>query len=157
MGANWYHCISVFGYKIQVPEGTTYRKFVKKLWGPSGIVRDPFMITALLPDFHSRMEGADYDELTSFDNIADIVIGFYPDADLNKMIELNKELFEYITDNPIFEGIDIDSTPDFYSGIDWFEGVGESDSDDDSDPEDEEESDEESEDESNEESKENYE
>jgi hypothetical protein len=150
MGADWYNCFAFFGYKIQVPKGTTYRKFVKELWGPCGIVKDPFMITALLPEFHSRMEGADSDELSSLDDIANIVIGFHPKADLNKMVELNRDLSEYIKDNPIFEGITISSTPDFYSGINWFDCI-DDDSDDDSEYEPGE-SDEESEEESNEES-----
>lgn len=160
MGADWYYCFAFFGYKIQVPEGTTYRKFVKQLWGLSELVNVPFIITALLPEFHSRMEGADSDELSSLDDIADIVIGFYPKADLNKMVELNRDLSEYITDNPIFEGITISSTPDFYSGINWFDTI-DAESDDDSeyepeesdeDEDDEEETDEEETDEEEEES-----
>jgi hypothetical protein len=150
MGADWYFCFAFFGYKIQVPEGTTYRKFVKQMWGLAELVNVPFIITSLLPQFHSRMEGMDSDELSSLDDSANIVIGFYPSTDLDNMVELKRELFEYITDNPIFKGIDINSTPDFYSGINWFDTV-DADSDDDSEYEpgesDEEESDEEESDE----------
>jgi hypothetical protein len=152
MGADWYYCFSFFGYNIQVPQGITYRKFVKKLCGPGSIVKEPFMITALLPEFHSRMEGAD--ELSYLDHCANIVIGFYPSGDLNKMVELNKDLSEYITDNPLFEGITISSTPEFYSGINWFDNVVDYESDESDESEESEESEESDESDESEESEE---
>ncbi len=121
MGADWYSCGTFFGYKISVPEGTTYRKFVRDLSGLCDIIQSPFKITGLLANFHSRMEGMEADKREYLDNDANIIIGFRPDSCLSDIVELNKELLEYITDNPIFEGIDISKEPAFYSGIEWVE------------------------------------
>jgi hypothetical protein len=121
MVADWYYCETFFGYKIAIPDNTTYRRFIRALSGLCGIIKAPFKITGLLAEFHSRMEGMESDEREYLDNDADIIIGFKPDGDLSKMVELDRELLEYITDNPIFEGFDISDKPAFYSGIDWFE------------------------------------
>jgi cobalamin biosynthesis protein CobT len=99
------------------------------------------------------MEGMDYDDL-GLDDTANIILGFIPNADFTKMSELAKDLNEYITDNPIFEGVDFSKNAEFYSGISWEpedddDETYEEESDEESD--DEEESDEESDEEDDEE------
>lgn len=142
MGADWYYCETFFGYKIAIPDDTTYRRFIRDLSGLCEIIKAPFKITGILSNFHSRMEGMESDEREYLDNDANIIIGFRPDGELSRIVELNTELLEYITDNPIFEGFDIADKPAFYSGIDWFEYyLDYDDSDDESDEEDDDDSD----------------
>lgn len=133
MGADWYNTFSFFGYEIKVPSDTTYSKFVNRLFGPSSILEEPFTITGILTEFHSRMEGASDVELAQLNDYAHIVIGFYTVNDLVKMVELGRSLAEYIVDNPILKGLEIAETPRFYAGIEWFVNTYEEDSDNDSD------------------------
>jgi hypothetical protein len=78
------------------------------------------------------MEGINNKELEYLDNAASIIIGFSPNnIEFHKIIKLQKELFEYITDNPIFTGLEISTKFKFYSGINWFDNYcNESDTDD---------------------------
>ena len=135
MGADWYNAFSFFGYKITVPSDTTYPKFVNRLFGPSSILEEPFTITGILTEFHSRMDETSDAELALLNERAHIVIGFYPVNDLAKMAELGRSLAEYIVDNPLLNGLEIAETPRFYAGIEWFVDIYEenSDSDDDDD------------------------
>jgi len=54
------------------------------------------------------------------DRFASVVIGFVPDADLERTGSLAKELSEYVVDNPVFQGFDIGVAPRFFSGIEWY-------------------------------------
>ena len=144
MGADWYSCLSFFGYEIKVPEDTTYRKFVNKLFGIESILEKPFSIMGLLSEFHSRMEGMTSYELSEMDENAYLILGFFPTNDFTEMAELAKKLAEYITDNPILTGLTFDEKPKLYSGIDWYSNVEveeESDDEDDDDDEDDEDDD----------------
>ena len=53
-----------------------------------------------------------------FDTRSDIIIGFDV-VDISSM-DLVKKLEEYVTNNPIMDGIELSDTPRFYSGIDSF-------------------------------------
>jgi hypothetical protein len=152
MGADWYSCFSFFGYEIKVPEGTTYRKFVNKLFGIESILEKPFSIMGLLSEFHSRMEYASDNELQELDESAYLIIGFYPTNDFKEMATLAEKLSEYITDNPILEGLTIEKKAEFYSGIDWFSHIEcEDDSDSDTDDDDDDDSDSDTDDDENDE------
>jgi hypothetical protein len=130
MGADWYNAFSFFGYEITVPSDTTYPKFVNRLFGPSSILEEPFTITGILTEFHSRMDETSDAELAQLNEHAHIVIGFYPVNDLAKMVKLGHSLTEYIVDNPILKGLEIAKTPRFYAGIEWFVDIYEETSDD---------------------------
>ena len=130
MGADWYNAFSFFGYEITVPSDTTYPKFVNRLFGPSSILEEPFVITGILTEFHSRMDETSDAELALLNEHAHIVIGFYPVNDLAKMAELGRSLAEYIVDNPLLNGLEIAKTPRFYAGIEWFVDIYEETSDD---------------------------
>lgn len=73
----------------------------------------------ILSEFHSRME---FDETNNLylDRFASVVVGFVPDADLERTGALAKELSEYLADNPVFQGFDIGAVPRFFSGIEWY-------------------------------------
>ena len=139
MGADWYNAFSFFGYEITVPSDTTYPKFVNRLFGPSSILEEPFTITGILTEFHSRMDETSDAELALLNERAHIVIGFYPVNDLSKMAELGRSLAEYIVDNPLLNGLEIAKTPRFYAGIEWFVDIYEETSDDSDEDDDDEE------------------
>ena len=116
MGADWYGPFIIYGFEFDIPADTRYRKFLQELLELNDIIEKPFEITGILSSFHSRMEGSDNIDL---DDSAVIVIGFKPDNNLEKTMELGSKLSEYIIDNPIFMGFDIVGLPKFHCGIEW--------------------------------------
>ena len=120
MGADWYTCITLYGYRIKVPDGMAYKKFVIIVNEINEFLQEPYKITGLLDSFHSRMESASEWELESFDSNAVILIGFKPNNNLDMFIQSVNELKEYSTDNHYLKGLEIDETPKFYSGIELF-------------------------------------
>lgn len=120
MGADWYTCLTYFGYGIKVPDGMTYRKFVNKVNEINEFLQKPYEITGLLESFHSRMESMSEWEQESLDEAAIILIGFKPPADLTMLTHNINELKEYVTDNPLLMGLELSETPRFWSGIEWF-------------------------------------
>jgi hypothetical protein len=148
MGADWYTCLTYFGYCIKVPDGMTYKKFVNKVDEINEFLQEPYKITGLLESFHSRLESASEWELESFDEAATILIGFKPPADPTMLTHNINELKEYVTDNHYLMGLELSETPKFWSGIEWFTNMyyeyeSSEDSDEDSDEEEEDEEDEE--------------
>ncbi len=123
MALEWHKASTFFGYEIKVPNDTTYRKFVNEIDGLNGILKQPFIITGILPEFHNRMEGAADTEMKLLDERAHIIIGFHSVDNLTKMAELGQDLSEYVIDNPILDGLDLSETPKFYAGIDWFNNI----------------------------------
>lgn len=123
MGADWYSTLIYFGYAISIPRHKSYRKFVGKLYGLNGIIQKPFEITGVLSDFHSRMEYASSQELAELDDSAQILIGFTPPSDIDEFVKLANDLKEFVSDNSILEGLDIETKPQFFSGIDWFDSI----------------------------------
>ena len=120
MGADWYTCLTYFGYCIKVPDGMTYKKFVNKVDEINEFLQEPYKITGLLESFHSRMESMSEWEQESFDANATILIGFKPPADLTMLTHNINELKEYVTDNHYLMGLELSETPRFWSGIEWF-------------------------------------
>jgi hypothetical protein len=141
MGADWYTCLTYYGYRIKVPDGITYRKFVNDLMKINEFLQEPYKITGLLESFHSRMEYASDGELEYMDEGATILIGFKPDNNPDMFTHSVNELKEYVTDNHYFMGLEISDTAKFYSGIEWFDRYYEYESSDDEDEDDEEEDD----------------
>ena len=123
MGADWYSCISFFGYIIKVPDNVSYRKFVKKLFGLDSIIEKPFKITGMLQEFHSRMEYASESEIKEMDDYAILILGFNPPSDITELSELAKKLSEFVIDNPILNGLTLSEKPNFFAGIDWFDNI----------------------------------
>jgi hypothetical protein len=146
MGADWYTCLTYYGYSIKVPDGINYRKFVNDLMKINEFLQEPYKITGILQSFHSRMEYASDSELADMDDYATIIIGFKPPSDLEYLTHSINELKEYVTDNHYFMGLEIAETAAFYSGIEWFDKYYEYVSSDDESEEDEEEDEEDEED-----------
>ena len=120
MGADWYTCLTYFGYKIKVPENTSYRNFVNEVNKINEFLEEPYKITGLLRSFHSRMEYSSDYELQELDSGATIIIGFKLDNNVDTFTQLVNELKEYVIDNYYLMGLEL-SDPQFYSGIDWFD------------------------------------
>lgn len=123
MGADWYYCLTYFGYGIKVPDGMTYKKFVNQVNEINEFLQEPYKITGLLESFHSRMESMSEWEQESFNDSSVILIGFKPDDNLDMFIHNVNELKEYITDNHYLMGLELDEYPKFYSGIEWFSNM----------------------------------
>lgn len=111
MTAVLYHTTVFYGYNVQIPTGYTYKNFITFVDGLNGILSEPFRFTGLLNDFDTS--GVSYDN-------AKIVLGFEPGCDLEEVLSLSKELKEFVEDNPLLDGIQIDNVAKFYSGVDWF-------------------------------------
>ena len=123
MGADWYTCLTFYGYKINVPDGMTYKKFVNTLNEINEFLQEPYKITGLLQNFHSRMESASDYDLQSLDKSASIIIGFQPQSNLEMLLNSINDLKEYVTDNHYLMGLELEETPKFYSGIEWFTNI----------------------------------
>ena len=119
MGADWYVIRTLYGYAFDISSYPSYRSIVSTLYQLQPFVATPFQIMGILSEFHSRME---FDETDNryLDRFASVVIGFVPDADLERTVLLAKELSEYVVDNPVFQGFDIGVAPRFFSGIEWY-------------------------------------
>jgi hypothetical protein len=133
MAADLHNTITFYGYKIILPVGYNYREYIETLYGLNSILDADFQIGGILSSFHTCMENASYDELECFDDNAVIIIGFHPNDNLETTLKMGVKLAEYIVDNPILEGIEISIEAKFYSGIDWFNTIINSDDMDDSD------------------------
>jgi hypothetical protein len=115
MGADWYIPSTFYGYQIQVREEELLTRFIYDAYQIE--VPKEFEIRNILTEFHSRMEGADNDEL---DELSTLVIGFTPDKDLEKTIELSRKLEKYIDEFTQLHGFTLNEFPEFYSGIEWY-------------------------------------
>lgn len=149
MGADWYTSLTFYGYRIKVPDDMKYKKFVNTVNEINEFLQNPYEITGLLESFHSRMESMSEWDQECLDDQAVILIGFKPDDELDTFIHNVNELKEYITDNHYLMGLELEETPKFYSGIEWFTNMyyeyESSDDEDDEEDEDEEDEDEEEE------------
>ena len=54
---------------------------------------------------------------------AHILLGFYVNENLERTAADAKKLAEWISENPILDGIEIASEARFYSGIDWWDTI----------------------------------
>ena len=124
MGADWYVIRTLYGYAFDLSSYPSYRAIVSTLYQLQSFVATPFQIMGILSEFHSRMEFDETDNLY-LDRFASVVVGFVPDADLERTGALAKELSEYLADNPVFQGFDIGAVPRFFSGIEWYHEEGE--------------------------------
>lgn len=114
MGADWYFPFVIYGHAFTL--SSSYRHTLHQLHQLEEFIIPPFSIFGILSSFHSRMEFTNPSEM---DDSATIVIGFTPDNDLQKTLATANELHEYITNNPIFLGFDIQPTSQFFTGIEW--------------------------------------
>ena len=142
MGADWYTCLSFFGYEVEIPKYTNYAKLYNDWVGLNDVLEEPFKFTGILQEFHSRMEGMTQEEQEEFNEQAHLVIGFYLTNDFKEMAKLADRLSEYITEMRPLKELSLSKTPKIYSGIEWISHIEaddyESDRDDDYTDEDEE-------------------
>jgi hypothetical protein len=118
MGGDWYTTMIYYGMVIDVPGGENYRRFVSNAYKLQPFLDEPFKIVSLLPNFHSRMEGSECEDL---DSGAVLLIGFVPSNNLEETVRLSAELDRYVRDNPVLEGYDVVGCGQFFGGILWDE------------------------------------
>lgn len=118
MGADWYYPFIIFGCEFIIPPEISYRKFIKKLLPLKEFTT--FDIHGILPSFHSRMEmDINMDDNKDLDELAYIVIGFEPNTNFDKMIELRSMLLDFLTNNSLLKDFEIVKEPKYYCGIEW--------------------------------------
>jgi hypothetical protein len=118
MGGDWFEPHIVYGRQIRIPSDTNYRKYINQVIPMKGVIDTPFSIYGILPNFNSRM--FEYEEDTEmFDDMAFIVLGFTPDNDIAKNVEISQQLDEYIEESLLFLGFEFEPKSKFYSGIEW--------------------------------------
>jgi hypothetical protein len=115
MGADWYAPFTIYGYEIQVQDGDDLTKFIYDTYQIE--LPKEFEIRNILSEFHSRMEGSDNEELNE---LSTLIIGFEPDKDLEKTIELSKKLENYLYEFNQLHGFVLNEFPEFYTGIEWY-------------------------------------
>lgn len=121
MGADWYTCVSYYGYEIKIPLNKSYRQVIKML--KEFCIPMPFMFNGILSEFHSRMEGSSLCQRISLDNNAQLFLGFKVPNDLNTLLQLQNDLDEFIKQNPILNDIEFKEESTFFSGIEWYDDV----------------------------------
>ena len=110
--SDWYHVKTYYGYEVSIPDGYTCKEFIDNLEGLNSILEE-FKFICIISGLYMDKS---YKEI--FDTSSDIIIGFDV-IDISSM-DLVKKLAEYVTNNPIMDGIELSNTPRFYSGIDSF-------------------------------------
>ena len=116
MNAEWHHIDTFYGYKVYIPDGYTYQKFIRILDGLNSVLEKPFQFKVILGAFYMDIS---LKEPHILDGNSTIIIGFDV-LDLYKD-DIISALDEYIIDNPILKGIKISKHARFYSGIDWLD------------------------------------
>ena len=120
MGADWYFIQGFYGYEICVPNDSSFKETVQLLADLSNIIDESFVIVAVLSEFYSRVDDMDVEELKEMYEHSSFIIGFRTINELNKIVENANALKEYITDNPIFTGIEFVENPGFFCGLEVF-------------------------------------
>ena len=120
MGADWYFIQGFYGYEICVPNDSSFKETVQLLADLSNIIDQSFVIVAVLSEFYSRVDDMDVEELKEMYEHSSFIIGFRTINELNKIVENANALKEYITDNPIFTGIEFVENPGFFCGLEVF-------------------------------------
>ena len=104
-----------YGHKIIIPSDTHTNHYINQLYNLNSIINSPFKICNILPSFSNQLDNDDiFAKLNSI-----LIIGFVIDSNLDNNIILRNELDTYLIDNPIFEGIDIQSSATLHCGIEW--------------------------------------
>jgi hypothetical protein len=99
--------LTIYGYKIIVPEMEAL-DFIHDIISINDTLIEPIQVYCITPNLamlHS--------------NEIQVIIGFIPDNVLSQnMIHLDA-LREFIMDNPMFDGIDMEEKSGFYTGFIW--------------------------------------
>jgi len=123
MGADWYYPYIVYGYAFDLMAHSSFRTSARILYRLNSFLPSPFLITGILGSLHSRMEFTNDDDNREMDKYASVIVGFHAEADLEKMVQLRKDLAEFVQDNPIFTGFTLHPESRFFTGITWPSGL----------------------------------
>jgi hypothetical protein len=109
--------ITIYGYHIIVPKEESL-DFIRDLSSINDTLVEPIQVYCITshPDI----------------NEVHVVIGFIPDNHLPRNMIYLDTLREFIMDNPMFDGIDMNEKPGFYAGFIWKDDINEVESDEES-------------------------
>ena len=115
MGAMWFDCITIYGYKIIKPKNKGYSSFAaKQLQKLDETLPESYVIMNLVNECHSRMEG-DMDQL--IEDYGSLIVGFVPSPTPETFIEQVNSLKEFIKSDPDLKKLKIEKKPGFHSGL----------------------------------------
>jgi hypothetical protein len=103
--------LAIYGYNIIVPDEEPLQ-FIHDIISINDTLVEPIQVHCITPSL--AMSGL---------NDVQVIIGFIPDNNLSRnMIHLDA-LREFIMDNPMFDGIDMNEKPEFYTGYKWADDI----------------------------------
>jgi hypothetical protein len=105
--------IIMYGYEFIIP--SSFHTFVNSMYDINDLLEKPFQIRCILPTVY-------HDSLQHPMNyrIAKLVIGFVPDDQLAQLTANRNHLHEFLTDNPMLDGIEWMPHAKFYTGLEWY-------------------------------------
>lgn len=100
--------LTVYGYRITASDEEHSLSFIHDICSMNDIMLHSFQV---------------YCMIRTIDNVSidavQLIIGFVPDNDLKKNIEYYEALKDFITDNPMFDGVNIAASAAFHTGFQW--------------------------------------
>jgi len=99
--------IVLYGYRITIPVIDSY-DFIRDMYSMNDILEEPMKVHGIVP--HHDMIN---------DRAVQLILGFVPDSNLTTTLTNYEILKDFITDNPMFNGIELASTPLFHTGFEW--------------------------------------
>lgn len=99
---------TVYGYRITAPEDEHSLQFIHDICSMNDIMEDSIKVHYMV--YHRNDTNV---------HAVQLIIGFIPDNDLKKNIHYFENLNDFITDNPMLDGVTIESSPAFYTGFEW--------------------------------------
>ena len=102
---------TIYGYNIIVPEDHPLT-FIHDLISINDTLDEPIQVYCITPNL----------TMMSVSEVQ-VIIGFIPHHDLSKIMIHVDALREFIMDNPMFDGIDMDEKPAFYAGFKWEDDI----------------------------------
>ena len=105
--------IIMYGYEFIIP--SHFHTFVNSMYDINDLLEKPFQIRCILPTVY-------HDSLQHPMNyrIAKLVIGFVPDDQLAHLSANRNQLHDFLTDNPMLDGIEWMPHAKFYTGLEWY-------------------------------------
>jgi len=100
-----------YGYKLEIEEDDSkveLNEYLRTLYDMNGMMKPPFRICNIVP----------FSTSFTVEESNVVVIGFCPDNDLERTLELGRELEDYLIDNPVLYGLKVAEKAAFFCGVD---------------------------------------
>lgn len=103
--------LTIYGYEIHIPEDDS-SDFIRDMCSINDTLVEPIQVYCMTPQL----------AMLSVEEVQ-VIIGFIPDSDLSRNIIHLDALREFIMDNPMFDGVDMNEKPAFYAGFEWKDDI----------------------------------